>query len=88
MHTTFTLKTTGQGLYEFTGEVEQFIAGAGIEHGLLTLFVRHTSCSLTIQENADGDVQKDLHEFFARLVPEGMDWLRHTWKAPTTCPPT
>jgi len=86
MHTTFTLKTTGQGLYEFTGEVEQFIASAGVEHGLLTLFVRHTSCSLTIQENADGDVQKDLHEFFARLVPEGMDWLRHTMEGPDDMP--
>jgi secondary thiamine-phosphate synthase enzyme len=44
----------------------------------VTVFVRHTSCSLLIQENADVDVQTDLDGFFKRLVPEGMDWLVHT----------
>jgi secondary thiamine-phosphate synthase enzyme len=86
MHTTFTINTTGQGLYEFTREVENYISAMAVDHGLLTLFVRHTSCSLTIQENADSDVQKDLHEFFARLVPEDMDWLRHTSEGPDDMP--
>ena len=67
------IATSGQGLYEFTEKVTAFVRGAGVEIGLLTVFVRHTSCSLLIQENADGDVKTDLLGFFARLVPEGMD---------------
>lgn len=78
MQTTLTIDTHGQGLYEFTDAVARFVAGAGTDTGMLTVFVRHTSCSLLIQENADPDVQRDLTEFFARLVPEGMGWLRHT----------
>ncbi len=70
--------TKGAGLYEFTGEVASFLAESGIETGLLTVFCRHTSCSLLIQENADPDVQTDLGEFFRRLVPQGMDWIVHT----------
>ncbi|RZA06455.1 MAG: YjbQ family protein, partial [Proteobacteria bacterium] len=54
--------------------------------GLLTVFVRHTSCSLLIQENADPDVQTDLLGFFRRLVPEGMDWLVHTTEGPDDMP--
>lgn len=71
MNTSFEIRTEGQGLYEFTQNVEQFIAGAGVRSGLMTLFVRHTSCSLIIQENADPDVQDDLQGFFKRLVPSG-----------------
>ncbi len=78
MQTTLTIGTKGQGLYEFTHEVARFVARTGVTTGLLTVFVRHTSCSLLIQENADPDVQRDLKEFFARLAPEGMTWLRHT----------
>lgn len=78
--------TRGAGLHEFTGEIEQFVAGTGIESGLLTLFCRHTSCSLLIQENADPDVQRDLMEFFRRLVPEGMDWVVHTLEGPDDMP--
>lgn len=80
MHTTFTIQTTGPGLYEFTGDVARWLAGQG--DGLLTLFVRHTSCSLLIQENADPDVQRDLKAFFSRLVPPATDpsmvYLTHT----------
>lgn len=75
---TQTISTQGQGLYEFTSMLDDFVRNAGIETGLLTVFVRHTSCSLLIQENADGDVRTDLMGFYRRLVPEGMDWLVHT----------
>lgn len=75
---TVAVSTHGSGLYEITGEAAEFVKGAGIAEGLLTVFCRHTSCSLVIQENADPDVRVDLAEFFARLVPENMEWLRHT----------
>ena len=86
MQSEITIRTDGQGLYEFTREAARFVADAGIDTGLLTIFVRHTSCSMIIQENADPDVQRDLHEFFARLVPENMDWLRHTSEGPDDMP--
>ncbi|RED54262.1 secondary thiamine-phosphate synthase enzyme YjbQ [Aestuariispira insulae] len=84
--TTISLQTDGQRLYEMTRQVQSWIRGTGIEQGLLTVFCRHTSCSLTIQENADPDVQRDLSEFFKRLVPEGMEWLRHTMEGPDDMP--
>lgn len=65
--------TRGQGLYQFTGEAEAFAGDAGTDTGLLTVFVRHTSCSLLIQENADPDVRRDLDAFFRRLVPPADD---------------
>jgi secondary thiamine-phosphate synthase enzyme len=78
---TITISTRGPGLYEFTGEVKRFLVEQAIESGLLTLFVRHTSCSLLIQENADPDVRRDLDGFFRRLVPSAddpsMDYLVH-----------
>ncbi len=78
--------TRGAGLYEFTRAAGAFVAGAGIRTGLLTVFCRHTSCSLVIQENADPDVQTDLETFFRRLVPEGMDWITHTTEGPDDMP--
>lgn len=88
--TRFTLPTRGQGLYEFTREVTQWVADQGIDIGLLTLFVRHTSCSLLIQENADPEVQVDLRNFFARLVPPTTDpsmaYLTHTYEGPDDMP--
>lgn len=83
---TLTIPTHGQGLYEFTGQVRTFVTSADVATGLLTVYVRHTSCSLLIQENADGDVKTDLLAFFARLVPEGMDWLVHTTEGPDDMP--
>jgi len=84
--TSFDISTRGQGLYEFTRDVNAWVNSAAIETGLLTLFCKHTSASLTIQENADPDVQLDLKEFFERLVPEHMDWLRHTMEGPDDMP--
>lgn len=83
---TLTIPTQGQGLYEFTRAVRQFVSTADVATGLLTAYVRHTSCSLLIQENADADVKVDLDGFFRRLVPEGMDWLVHTTEGPDDMP--
>jgi secondary thiamine-phosphate synthase enzyme len=67
------IATSGQGLYEFTAQARRFVEKAGVDIGLLTVFVRHTSCSLLIQENADPDVRRDLDTFFRRLVPPADD---------------
>ncbi|WP_212523982.1 secondary thiamine-phosphate synthase enzyme YjbQ [Actibacterium sp. MT2.3-13A] len=86
MHTTFTIATDGPGLYEFTRDVAGWVQG----DGLLTLFVRHTSCSLLIQENADPEVRTDLRNFFHRLVPPtsdpSMSYLTHTYEGPDDMP--
>ena len=88
--TTFTIPTRGQGLYEFTRDVQGWLAGQEAADGLLTLFVRHTSCSLLIQENADPEVQTDLCNYFARLVPPSTDpsmsYLTHTYEGPDDMP--
>ena len=75
---TLSVATRGKGLFEFTAQVESWIASQGIAAGLLTLFLQHTSASLTVQENADPDVIADLNDFFERLVPEGDHRYRHT----------
>ncbi|WP_417310070.1 secondary thiamine-phosphate synthase enzyme YjbQ [Devosia sp.] len=80
------LQTRGAGLYEFTDHVAAFVADSGIETGLVTVFCRHTSCSLLVQENADPDVQRDLKGYFARIAPEGMDWIVHTTEGPDDMP--
>lgn len=84
------IETSGQGLYEFTRKAAAFVAEAGSDVGLLTVFVRHTSCSLLIQENADPDVRGDLDRFFRRLVPPADDpsmrWLAHTTEGPDDMP--
>lgn len=71
------IATSGQGLTEITTPVKDFVAQQRIETGLLTLFCRHTSASLLIQENADPDVQRDLEAFFATLAPEDPHRYRH-----------
>lgn len=85
-----TIETRGAGLYEFTDVAARFVREAGVAAGLLTLFVRHTSCSLLIQENADPDVQRDLAAFFARLVPPADDpamaYLTHRAEGPDDMP--
>ena len=88
--TTLSISTRGQGLYEITDEVARFVRSEGQAQGLLTVFVRHTSCSLLIQENADPDVRRDLDGFFARLVPRtdhpDMRWVTHTTEGPDDMP--
>ena len=88
--TIITLNTSGPGLTEFTEQAAYFVQQAHVQMGLLTVFVRHTSCSLLIQENADPDVQRDLQQLFHRLVPPGDDpsmrWLSHTAEGPDDMP--
>jgi secondary thiamine-phosphate synthase enzyme len=81
-----TVATRGKGLYEITSEVVRWAGSRGIETGLLTVFVRHTSASLTIQENADPDVVRDLETFFSRLVPEDNSLYVHTTEGPDDMP--
>ncbi|CAN7399589.1 secondary thiamine-phosphate synthase enzyme YjbQ [Neorhizobium tomejilense] len=80
--TVISISTSGQGLYEFTDAAQDFLRRTQVGEGLLTVFVRHTSCSLIIQENADPDVRRDLKTFFSRLVPPTTDpemrWVTHT----------
>ncbi len=88
MHTTFTIPTSGPGLYEFTHQVNDWMHPK--PDGLLTLFVQHTSASLLIQENADPEVQADLQAFFHRLVPPTTDpemaYITHTYEGPDDMP--
>ena len=90
MQTTLTIATSGQGLYELTDRAAAFVREADRQEGLLTVFVRHTSCSLLIQENADPDVRRDLDAFFRRLVPPSddptMGWVVHTTEGPDDMP--
>lgn len=78
--------TDGPGLYEITRDVETWVAAQDMTAGLLTLFCRHTSASLTIQENADPDVCRDLQTFFERLVKEDPGLYRHTAEGPDDMP--
>ena len=80
------IRSDGQGLYEITDRIIRWVAAQGLDSGLLTVFCRHTSCSLTIQENADPDVQADLLAFFRNLVAEDPRLYRHTMEGPDDMP--
>ena len=84
------IETRGPGLTEFTDRAAAFVRESGLTDGLLTVFVRHTSCSLLIQENADPDVRRDLDAFFSRLVPPADDasmrWIVHRSEGPDDMP--
>lgn len=69
------ISTTGKSLSKITPKIEAIVAQSGVETGLCTLFLRHTSASLIIQENADPDVLKDLSNFLAKLVPESASYI-------------
>ena len=71
------VQTRGRGFYEITSAVEVLVRNSGLQNGLATLLVRHTSASLLIQENADPEVRQDLERFFERLIPEGDPLFRH-----------
>ncbi|MGA7116699.1 MAG: secondary thiamine-phosphate synthase enzyme YjbQ [Hyphomicrobium sp.] len=83
---TLTVKTRGTGLIEITPEVARVLAASRVLDGLITVYCRHTSASLVIQENADPDVQRDLQAFFRRLVPEGDPLFIHTTEGPDDMP--
>jgi secondary thiamine-phosphate synthase enzyme len=82
---TVTVQTRGPGLYEITDALKKFTGSEKIGDGLVTCFIRHTSASLLVQENADPDVQKDLQTFFAHLAQKGMTY-RHTAEGPDDMP--
>ena len=72
------LKTHGRRLYDITPQVLEWVANSGLQTGLLTLYIQHTSASLLINENYDSDVLIDMESFFARLVPDGDKLFIHT----------
>jgi len=80
------IATTGQGLYEITAPVVEWLAAQHVRLGLLTLFIRHTSASLLIQENAAAEVKSDLADFFRALAPEGRGRYRHDDEGPDDMP--
>lgn len=84
--TRLSIETQGKGLVEITANVREWLAAQRIASGLLTLFCRHTSASLLIQENADPDVRKDLEDFFARIAPEGRGLYVHDTEGPDDMP--
>lgn len=81
-----TVSAPGPGLHEITHEVAAAVAECGVEEGLATLFIQHTSASLTIQENADPSARRDLENWLARLVPEDDPLWTHTAEGPDDMP--
>jgi secondary thiamine-phosphate synthase enzyme len=82
----FFVDTHGQGLYEITAPVQSLIKDLKIAEGLCTLFIRHTSASLLVQENADPSAKRDLERWIARLVPEGDPFYTHDAEGPDDMP--
>jgi len=80
-----TVQTSGAGFVDLTAEAGKFVDDAGAREGVVTLFIRHTSASLTIQENADPSVLRDLTTTLDRFAPEGMDWT-HDAEGPDDMP--
>jgi secondary thiamine-phosphate synthase enzyme len=74
----FTISTIGKGTYEITDQIASAVQASGVEAGAVTVFVRHTSCSLIVMENADPTARRDLEKFFERLVPEDTPYFEHT----------
>ncbi len=82
----FTVATRGKGTYEITDEVGRIVKASGIQTGTATVFMRHTSASLIIYENADPSARTDLEAYFERLVPEKADYFVHTLEGPDDMP--
>lgn len=82
----FRIKTRGKGTYEITDEVKAIVDSAAITNGMVTVFVKHTSASLVIMENADRSARRDLEKFFEKLVPEDIPWFVHTDEGPDDMP--
>ena len=83
---TFSIKTHGKGTTEITREVAGIVSRAGVRNGTVTVFVKHTSASLVIMENADPSARRDLEVFFDKLVPENTPWFIHTQEGPDDMP--
>jgi secondary thiamine-phosphate synthase enzyme len=85
-HHRLEIATSGKGTVALTAAVERVLRESGVQEGTVTVFVRHTSASLVIMENADPTAREDLHEFFERLVPESTPWFAHTCEGPDDMP--
>jgi secondary thiamine-phosphate synthase enzyme len=85
-HSTIRIRTRGKGTLEITGEVRRAIGESGIRNGIVAVFVRHTSASLVIMENADPSARRDLEMFLEKLVPENTPWFIHTLEGPDDMP--
>lgn len=81
-----TIATTGRGTTEITDRVDRVVRDSGVERGLCSVFLHHTSASLIVCENADPSVRRDLERFFARLAPDGDPLFRHTAEGPDDMP--
>jgi secondary thiamine-phosphate synthase enzyme len=82
----FVFRTEGKGTYEITDKVAELVRASQVKTGLVNVFVRHTSTSLLLFENADATARRDLEEFFARLVPEDEAYFSHTLEGPDDMP--
>lgn len=82
----FEVRSRGKGTFEITDEVAAIVGRSGIRTGAVTVFVRHTSASLVIMENADPSARRDLEVFFDKLVPEDTPWFVHTLEGPDDMP--
>jgi secondary thiamine-phosphate synthase enzyme len=82
----FQVRTRGKGTFEITDDVAAIVKRSGISTGIVTVFVRHTSASLVIMENADPDARRDLEVFFDHLVPEDTPYFIHTAEGPDDMP--
>ena len=80
------IPTRGQGMHDISAEIVDVVEESGVKTGLCTVFISHTSASLTIQEGADPDARRDLEAFIARLVPEGDPHYTHTAEGPDDMP--
>ena len=79
---TFEVRTRGRGSFEITDEVSRIVKSSALRDGIVTVFIRHTSASLVIYENADPSAREDLHEFLDRIAPDGEAWHIHTAEGP------
>ena len=82
----FQVQTQGKGTYELTEQISEIVEKAGIRNGSVSVFIRHTSASLIIYENADRSARVDLHAFFERLVPEDQDYFTHVMEGSDDMP--
>lgn len=78
--------TSGRGIYPITRQINDWVRQQQLEQGLLNLFVKHTSCSFIIQENADPDVLRDLENFMQKLIPDGDPAYLHSAEGPDDMP--
>jgi secondary thiamine-phosphate synthase enzyme len=83
---TFSVHTHGKGTSEITSQIDAIVSRSSIQNGTVTVFVRHTSASLVIMENADPSARRDLEVFFEKLVPEDTPWFIHTLEGPDDMP--